>query len=231
MPRVTRVAVDGVTLAVKTWTAEDDSRPPVALIPATAETAEDWDTVAASLARTRTVHAINLRGHGQSDWPDAYSVALMAHDIAGLLPELSRHPIDVIAHSLGGLVACDVASDHPHLVRRVVLEEIGLLHPRPARTPSRPDGDLPFDWRMVEQVRHEIDSPSPRWPEVVARIRAPLLVIAGGPTSPMPQQHIADLADAAQHGALTTIDAGHFVHETEPMAFLEAVTRFLDHPS
>lgn len=230
MPSTTRVVVDGVALAVKTWPAEIGLNAPVALLPATAETADDWDAVAAPLARTRTVHAISLRGHGASDWPGRYSVALMAHDIAGLLPQLSAHPIDLIAHSLGGLVACDVAWRDPRLVRRLVLEEIGLLHARPARLPSRPDGDLPFDWRMVEQIRPEIDSPSPRWPRVVAEIRAPLLVIAGGSTSPIPQEHIADLAHAAQHGRLTTIDAGHFVHENRPSVFVEAVTRFLDSP-
>ncbi len=230
MPSNTCVLVDGVAIVVKTWAAEKDLHPPVALLPATAETADDWDAVAVALARTRTVHAVNLRGHGDSDWPGIYSVALMAHDVAGLLPQLTADTIDLIGHSLGGLVACDVASAHPQLIRKVVLEDIGLLHPRPVRAQSRPDGDLPFDWRMVEQIRPEIDFPSPRWPQVVARIHAPLLVIAGGPTSPMPQEHVADLARTAQHGQLMTIDAGHFVHDTKPEAFLEAAIDFLDSP-
>jgi pimeloyl-ACP methyl ester carboxylesterase len=220
----------GVALVVRTWAAEVDLRPPVALLPATAETADDWDRIAAALAVTRTVHALNLRGHGGSDWPGTYSITLMADDVSGVLPQLSDRPVDLIAHSLGGLVACEVASAHPELMRRLVLEDVGLLHPRPARFPDRPAGELPFDWRMVEQVRPEIDDPDPRWPRVVAGISARILVIAGGPTSPVPQEHVADLARTAQRGRLLTIDAGHLVHATEPEAFLEAATRFLDSP-
>lgn len=228
MPAETRWTVDGVELVVKTWAAADDLRPPVALLPATAETADDWDEIAPALAATRTVHAINLRGHGRSDWPGTYSIRLMAHDVAGLLPQLTDLPMDLIAHSLGGLVACDVASRRPDLIRRLVLEDVGLLRPRPTRLLDRPGCDLPFDWAMVEQVRAEVDEPDPRWSQVVARISAPILVIAGGPTSTMPQEQVADLTRAARSGRLTTIDAGHLVHATEPDAFLEAAMAFLD---
>jgi pimeloyl-ACP methyl ester carboxylesterase len=228
MPSNTRFPVAGISLTVKTWPAQSDLHPAVVLLPATAETADTWDLVAKPLARTRNVHCINLRGHGGSDWPGIYSVALMATDVATLLSQLSSAPVDLIGHSLGGLVACDVAAAHPELVHRLIVEDIGLLHPRPAHPPTKPEGDLPFDWRMVEQVRPEIDSPDSRWPQVVAAIRAPLLVIAGGPRSPVPQEHVADLARTASNGALVTIDAGHFVHEVEPAAFVQAAIRFLD---
>jgi pimeloyl-ACP methyl ester carboxylesterase len=228
MPAKTRWTVGDVALVVKTWAAADDLHPPVVLVPATAETADDWDEIAPALALTRTVHAVNLRGHDGSDWPGAYSIRLMAHDVAGLLPQLSDVPVDMIAHSLGGLVACDVASAHPDLIRRIVLEDVGLLRPRATRVLTRPDGDLLFDWAMLEQVRPEVDDPDPRWTEVVAAIIAPILVIAGGPTSTMPQEQIADLARTARCGRITTIDAGHLVHATEPDAFLEAATDFLN---
>ena len=85
MPTETRITIGEVALAVKTWAAATDQHPPVALLPATAETADDWDQIAACLAETRTVHAVNLRGHGGSDWPDTYSIQLMADDVAGFL--------------------------------------------------------------------------------------------------------------------------------------------------
>lgn len=228
MPTESRVLVDGVGLVVRTWTAEEDLHPPVVLLPATAETADDWDGIASALCGTRTVHGVNLRGHGGSDWPGTYSIRLMADDVAGLLPQITDRPVDLVAHSLGGLVACDVASAHPALVRRLVLEDVGLLRPRAPRLPSRPSGELSFDWHMVEQVRPEVDTPDARWATVVAGIAAPLLVIAGGPTSTMPQEQVGDLARTASNGRLVTIDAGHLVHATEPDAFLDAVTLFLD---
>ena len=230
MPTQLDVAVGGVTLRVRVWPATDPSRPPVVLLPATAETSEDWDVVASALHESRTVYAVNLRGHGPSDWPGDYSIQAMADDVAGLLRQLGDRPVDLVGHSLGGLVACTVASAHPELVRRLVLEDVGLLHPRPAAMPARPGGVLPFDWRMVEQVRPEIDDPDVRWPAVVARISSPTLVIAGGPSSPVPQEHVADLVRTLPDGRLVTVDAGHLVHAKRPDEFTQHLQAFLDGP-
>ncbi|BCJ62231.1 hypothetical protein Jiend_56530 [Micromonospora endophytica] len=58
-------------------------------------------------------------------------------------------------------------------------------------------------------------------------ITVPALLIGGGPPSPVPQQHVAELADRLADARLITIDAGHLVHETAPAAYLDAVTKFL----
>lgn len=198
------------------------------LLPATAETAADWDIVAAALSSARTVYAVNLRGHGPSDWSGTYSIQLLADDVIGLLEgELGRGPVDLVGHSLGGLVACRVAAARPELVGRLVLEDVGLLQSRPASPPPRPAGVLPFDWRVVEQVRPEIDNFDPGWADVVAAIAAPTLVVAGGPRSPVPQEQIADLVGLLPDGQLVTVDAGHLVHESEPDAFIRHLLRFL----
>ncbi len=228
MPEHRDVAVHGITLGVRVWPGVDPSRPPVVLLPATGETAEDWDVVASFLHPSRTVYAVSLRGHGRSDWPSHYSIQSMADDATGLLRQLDDGPVDLVGHSLGGLVACTVASEHPELVRRLVLEDVGVPHARPAAPPPRPAGDLPFDWRMVEQVRPEIDDPNPGWSDVVARIPAPTLVIAGGPSSPVPQVHVAELARALPDGRLITVDAGHLVHATRPDEFAQHLLTFLD---
>lgn len=228
MPEQLDVSVDGVTLGVRVWPVADPRRPPVVLLPATGETARDWDAVAMALQPSRTVYAVNLRGHGPSDWPGRYSIQAMADDVAGLLEQLGGGPVDLVGHSLGGLVACAVAAAHPGSVRRLVLEDVGVPHPRPATPPSRPDGELEFDWEMVEQVRPEIDDPDPRWADVVAGIGVPTLVIAGGPTSPVPQEHVAELVAAAPQGRLVTVDAGHLVHATRPEEFIRHLLTFLD---
>ena len=86
---------------------------------------------------------------------------------------------------------------------------------------------MPFDWRVVEQVRPEIDDPDAGWAGIVARITAPTLLIGGGAPSPVSQQHVAELADRLADARLVTIAAGHLVHETAPAAYLDAVTTFL----
>ncbi|GAB3682028.1 alpha/beta hydrolase [Angustibacter aerolatus] len=219
--------VGAVVLGVRTWRPDVVHHPPLVLLPGTGDTAEAWDVVAPALASARLVHAVDLRGHGASDRPGRYSIALMAGDVAALLPRLPDGQVDLVGHSLGGLVALDVAAAHPGLVRRLVLEDVGLLRPRAPAPPARPPGDLAFDWRVVEQVRPEIDDPDPRWRAVVAGVRAPALVIGGGPTSHVPQEQVADLARALPDGHLMTIEAGHLVHDVEPERFVEVVETFL----
>lgn len=230
MPAELVVDIDGVKLVLRMWPEVNPSGyPPVVLLPATGETAEDWDTVASALGASRTVYAVNLRGHGRSDWPGTYSVQLLAADVAGLLRRgLGRPQVDLIGHSLGGLVACSVAAAHPDLVHRLVLEDIGLLHPRRPAPPAKPEGILSFDWRVVEQVRPEIDNFHPRWGEVVASIAAPTLVVSGGPQSPVSPEEIGDLVQLLPRGQLITVDAAHLVHATKPDEFIKHALRFLN---
>ncbi|WP_307835838.1 alpha/beta fold hydrolase [Phycicoccus sonneratiae] len=201
---------------------------PVVLLPGTGLTAADWDPVVAELAEDRATHAVDLRGHGDSDRPGTYSIALMAADVAGLLDVLGAPAVDLVGHSLGGLVACRVAAERPRLVRRIVLEDVGVPHRRPPGLPPRPAGELAFDWAVVEQVRPEIDDPDPGWPDVLRRIAAPTLVIGGGPTSHVPQEHVRELVQTLPDACLVVIEAGHLVHATEPERFSVAVRAFLD---
>ena len=115
MPTDLRAEMDGVTLVVRAWSAQKSAGCPAAvLLPATGETAEDWDVVAAALSSSRTVYSVNLRGHGPSDWPGTYAIQLLADDVTRLLAgALSPKPVDLVGHSLGGLVACAVAASRP----------------------------------------------------------------------------------------------------------------------
>ena len=228
MPTRSEYTVNGVTLVVRVWPAAQPSQPSVVLLPATAETAEDWDHVASVLHPTRTVYAVNLRGHGDSDWPGVYSIGALAADVASILQQLDDGPLDLVGHSLGGLVASLVAAANPELVSRLVLEDVGVPHPRPPAPPSRPEGVLPFDWRLVEQVRPEIDDPDPQWGQTFSKIAAPTLVIAGGTSSPVPKQHIVELTDTIAEGRHVTIDAGHLVHASKPHQFTRCLLEFLD---
>lgn len=205
---------------------EPGDLPSLVLLPGTGLTAQDWGVVADDLAGDRVVHAVDLRGHGRSSWPGRYSVDLMAQDVRRLLPALGA-PVDLVGHSLGGLVACRVAAGDPALVRRLVLEDVGLLRPREPATPQRPEGVLDFDWRVVEQVRPEIDSPAAHWPATVAAITAPTLVVAGGGTSFVPQDSVTDLVELLPDGRVMTIDAGHEVHAARPADFVSTLRAFL----
>jgi pimeloyl-ACP methyl ester carboxylesterase len=228
MPDELRIVVDGVTVSSRVWPCTDSTRPAAVLLPGTGATAEDWDVVAARLSERRTVFAVDLRGHGRSDWPGTYSIRLLADDVRGFLDRIEIAPVDLVGHSLGGLVALEVAAAVPGQVRRLVLEDVGMPHPRAPAPPVRPDGPLPFDWAVVEQVRPEIDDPDPQWGDLVSRIPTPTLVIGGGRDSFVPPEHIAELVGRLPDGRLATIEGGHLVHENRPDEFMHQLRDFLD---
>jgi pimeloyl-ACP methyl ester carboxylesterase len=222
------VELPGLRLHLRVWEGPA-AAVPVILLPATGETAEDWDEVAAPLSATRAVYAVDLAGHGDSDWTGRYSIEGMAVDVVSLLFQLSTDgPVDLVGHSLGGLVACRVAATAPEHVRRLILEDVGVLHPRQAAPPARPPGQLDFDWRVVEQVRPQIDRPSSDWSAVLAAITAPTLVISGGATSPVAAAHVAELTSLVADGRYVSVEAGHLVHANDPSAFLRELLLFLD---
>ncbi len=66
--------------------------------------------------------AVDSRDVGQSDRADgSYSTADMADDVAGFLAALGLPAAHVVGHSLGGLVAQELALRHPASVRSLVL--------------------------------------------------------------------------------------------------------------
>jgi pimeloyl-ACP methyl ester carboxylesterase len=226
VPERRPVDTGSVVLSVLEWRCSSPAAPSVVLLPGTGLTAGSWAAVAASVGASRTVLAVDLRGHGGSDWPGTYSIALMAQDVGALLDGLAA-PVDLVGHSLGGLVALQVAAAHPGRVRRLVLEDVGMPHPRRPDPPTRPEGQLGFDWRVVEQVRPQVDDPDPGWPAVARSVAAPTLVVAGGPRSFVAAEHVAELVAALPDGRSVTLDTGHEVHEADPAGFTRELLTFL----
>ncbi|MET9919301.1 alpha/beta fold hydrolase [Streptomyces sp. NPDC006435] len=219
------VDVGGVRLAYRVSGPPDAA--PLVLLHALGENAGDWDAVAPVLARDHRVHALDLRGHGRSDRPGDYSLELMRADVSGFLEALGLDRVDLVGHSMGGVVAYLLAGRHPRRVGRLVLEDVPVPLPREPTVPTRPDDDLDFDWAVVPAVRGQIDRPDPRWPGLLGRITAETLVVAGGPLSHVPQDGVAELARRVPGGRLVTIPVGHLVHHAAPEEFTGTVAAFL----
>jgi 3-oxoadipate enol-lactonase len=201
--------------------------PPLVLLHGLGDGAASWEGVAPAFARRWRVYAPDLRGHGRSDRTGNYSVELMEADLLGFLDALGLDRVDLIGHSMGGLVGYLLAGDHPERVARLILEDVAALRPRERGAPDRPEGELPFDWEMVLAIRGQIDNPDPAWLGRLGRITAQTLVIGGGAGSHVPQDWVADLARQIPGARLETIEAGHSIHDADPDAFTRAALAFL----
>ncbi|MCT9088706.1 alpha/beta hydrolase [Streptomyces sp. ASQP_92] len=225
-PDVRTVTVGGLRLAYRVW--GDESAPPLVLVHGRGGDSRDWEVIAGRLAATRRVYALDLRGHGLSDWPGGYSFEAFRDDLRGFLTELGLAGADLVGHSMGGAAAALLAEDEPGLIGRLVLEETPPLFPlKPPRGPAeRPTGELNFDWAVVPAIDAQLNDPDPSWRGRFAAIAAPTLVVAGGPASHVDQKKLAWMASRIPDARLVTIDAGHLVHAERPAEFLGALADF-----
>jgi pimeloyl-ACP methyl ester carboxylesterase len=81
-------------------------------------------------SRRHRVVSVDLRGHGASDAPSGpYPMRSLADDVAWLARELGLHRPVLVGHSMGGLVALNLAVQHPELPAAIVLLDSPLLPP------------------------------------------------------------------------------------------------------
>jgi pimeloyl-ACP methyl ester carboxylesterase len=145
-PRVARCSVEvvpGVRVSALRW---GSGEPELVLVHGGAQNAHTWDTVA--LALDRPLLAVDLPGHGHSDWwPDHdYTPARLADSLAAAVAELAPRAAGVVGMSLGGLAAIRLAAQHPELVRRLVVVDVtpGTDHHKAAAIISFIDGPESF---------------------------------------------------------------------------------------
>jgi len=108
------------------WGNED--APTALLIHGMRDHCHTWDGVAARLRDRFHVVAPDLRGHGDSAWSvgSSYSHVDYIYDIAQLVRQARLEPVTLIAHSMGGTLACQYAGIYPDRVERmIVIEGVG----------------------------------------------------------------------------------------------------------
>ena len=94
------------------------------------QNAHTWDTVILGLGLPAL--AIDLPGHGRSDWREDgdYGPALTAAAVQPVIAELAPRADLVVGMSLGGLTAMRLAVSAPHLVPKLIMIDV---------TPSAPE--------------------------------------------------------------------------------------------
>ncbi|OAA19787.1 3-oxoadipate enol-lactonase [Frankia sp. EI5c] len=126
-PVVRRIGVaSGLELHVEDLrpVAASAAGPPLVLVHGIAGTTADWARVAPELAASRRVIAYDQRGHGASDRAGgraSYTFDLLLADLATLLDALALPQVDLVGHSMGGVVALRYVLEHPERVRSLLL--------------------------------------------------------------------------------------------------------------
>jgi pimeloyl-ACP methyl ester carboxylesterase len=128
----------------------NENAAPLLLIHGIHDHCHSWDWVARELCDDFHVMAPDLRGHGDSEWATGttYKHTEYVYDIAQLVHQTKTAPLSIVAHSMGGTLACMYAGTYPENVDKlVILEGVGP-HPFWSRMGRNPQ----------ERMRNWIDS-------------------------------------------------------------------------
>jgi pimeloyl-ACP methyl ester carboxylesterase len=102
--------------------------PPVVLVHGYTGDVSDWRHQIADLAPDHRVLVMDQRGHGRSSAPRdraSYTIERMADDVAALLDAVAFERFHLVGHSMGGMVAQELALRAPERLLSLVLEDTG----------------------------------------------------------------------------------------------------------
>ncbi len=148
-------APDGLRLHARLHGDRASRLLPVVCLPGLARTAEDFDALAAVLARQgRRVIALDYRGRGLSDYdrdPANYSFPIELGDVLAALTALDALPAIFVGTSRGGILTMLLAALRPSAIAGCVLNDIGpVIEPKGLMRIKGYIGKLPQPRSYVE---------------------------------------------------------------------------------
>ena len=136
------VTVNGLRIHYLDWGSPD--KPPFLMLHGIGRIAHTFDHLAPRFAGNYHVLAVDMRGHGDSDWDPAarYLVEDYVKDIEALVDTLRLRNLTLLGNSTGGRVVQVYAGLHPANVKALIVEDVG---------PERPASIANGFARQVEQ--------------------------------------------------------------------------------
>src|SRR3981189_600026 len=239
MPKINR---DGVEIYYEVH----GSGPPLLLTHGYSSTSAMWQGQIEALSKHHKLVLWDMRGHGQSDYPDdpaAYSEALTVGDIAALLDQVGEKKAIVGGLSLGGYMSLAFYRAHPDRVQALLIIDTGpgfkkddareAWNKRAHDTADRFEREgLSVEHRdalgLARAARGMLTQRDARVIELLPEIKVPSLIVVGADDTPFlaASDYMAAKIPAAQK--VVTPAAGHAVNIAQPQAFVDAVLPFLD---
>ncbi len=231
--------------------------PPLLLTHGYSSTSAMWHGQIDALARDHKLVLWDMRGHGQSDYPDdpkAYSEAQTIGDMAAILDAVGAERAIIGGLSLGGYMSLAFYRAHPQRVDALLIIDTGpgfkkddaraAWNKRSHDTGDRFEREgleaLKSATRERSTVTHRDASGLARAArgmltqrdagviETLPHIKVPALVVVGADDTPF--LAASDYMAAKIPGAKKVVipAAGHAVNIDQPRAFIDAVMPFLD---
>ena len=249
MPEINR---DGVNIYYEVH----GNGPPLLLTHGYSSTSAMWHGQVDALSKDHTLILWDMRGHGQSDYPDdpkAYSETLTVGDIAAILDAVGAKRAIIGGLSLGGYMSLAFYRVHPERVRALLIIDTGpgfkkddareAWNARALATADRLDREgldvLRSATRERATASHRdasglalaargmLTQRDARVIELLPDIKVPSLIVVGADDAPF--LAASDYMAAKIPGAQKVVipAAGHAVNIDQPQAFVDAVVPFL----
>ena len=250
MPKIDR---DGVNIYFEVH----GDGPPLILTHGYSSTSSMWQGQIDALSKRHKLILWDMRGHGQSDYPDdpqAYSEALTVGDIAALLDAVGADKAVVGGLSLGGYMSLAFHRAHPARVLALLIVDTGpgfkkddareTWNRRALDTAERFERDGLDVLKSASRERSTVSHRNARGLALAARgmltqrdarviellpdIKVPSLIVVGADDTPF--LAASDYMAAKIPGAQKVVipAAGHAVNIDQPQAFVDAVIPFLE---
>ncbi|GMO20988.1 alpha/beta fold hydrolase [Bradyrhizobium sp. TM233] len=249
MPKIDR---DGVNIY---YEVHGDG-PPLLLTHGYSSTSAMWQGQVDALAKDHKLILWDMRGHGQSDYPDdpsAYSEALTVGDMAAILDAVGAERAIIGGLSLGGYMSLAFYRTHPERARALLIIDTGpgfkkddareAWNARALATADRLDREglevLKSATRERATASHHnarglalaargmLTQRDARVIELLPDIKVPCLIVVGADDTPF--LAATNYMAAKIPGAQKVVipAAGHAVNIDQPKAFVDAVAPFL----
>jgi esterase len=165
--------VNGLRIHYLEWGTA--TKPALILVHGISKHAHTFDHIAVDFARDYHVFAVDMRGHGDSDWsPEgAYLVEDHVKDLEGLVRQLGIRRATLLGNSTGGRVVQVFAGMHPELVERLIVEDVGPERPQDiADSFARQVRQEADGWASEDDLVKQLVTRSQRTPEPLLRTYA-----------------------------------------------------------